>query len=129
MTPSVHLCGVGILPGSQGRKKRPPGRANRARSGPARDLAKIEESHCIQQAAPELAERRVESTTLLQQVGRASTWDFLDAQEDLLEAQDAVTDALIDHAVAKLGLARDMGVLKVDGEGLRYEAEGALAEF
>ena len=71
----------------------------------------------------------MESTTLLQQVGRASTWDFLDAQEDLLEAQDAVTDALIDHAVAKLGLARDMGVLKVDGEGLRYEAEGALAEF
>nr|VFJ76029.1 MAG: hypothetical protein BECKFW1821C_GA0114237_109515 [Candidatus Kentron sp. FW] len=42
--------------------------------------------------------------------------------------QDAVTDALIDHAVAKLELARDMGVLKVDGEGLRYEAGGALAE-
>nr|VFJ76025.1 MAG: hypothetical protein BECKFW1821C_GA0114237_109512 [Candidatus Kentron sp. FW] len=49
---------------------------------------------------------------------------ILDAQEDLLEAQDAVTDALIDHAVAKLELARGMEVLKVDGEGLRYETEG-----
>nr|VFK67473.1 MAG: Outer membrane protein TolC [Candidatus Kentron sp. UNK]VFK72895.1 MAG: Outer membrane protein TolC [Candidatus Kentron sp. UNK] len=92
-----------------------------------RDLAKIEESHRIQQAALALAERRVESTTLLQQAGRASTRDLLDAQEDLLAAQDAVTTALIDYAVARLELLRDMGLLSVDGEGLRYDAGGGLA--
>nr|VFK49954.1 MAG: hypothetical protein BECKTC1821D_GA0114238_10857 [Candidatus Kentron sp. TC] len=45
-----------------------------------RNLDKIGESHRIQQAPLQLAERRVESATLLQQAGRANTRDLLVAQ-------------------------------------------------
>jgi len=87
-----------------------------------RDLDEAEESYRIQQAALELAARRVESTELLQQAGRASVRDVLEAQEALVETQDGLTAALIDHTIARLELLRDLGLLTVDQEGLTYDA-------
>lgn len=90
------------------------------RSG-VRNLIQAEESYRIQVAALDLAERRVESAELLQQAGRASTRDYLEAQQDLVEAQDALTGALIGHEIARLELLRDMGLLTVDQQGLSYD--------
>ena len=85
-----------------------------------RTLKEAKESHGVQRISLELAERRVESTTLLLRAGRADTRDVLDAQAALLEAQNAVTRALIDHTIAKLELWRDIGTLVVNPN---YELE------
>jgi outer membrane protein TolC len=80
----------------------------------------------LQQGAVTLAERRVESTTLSSEAGRADTRDILEAQEALLEAQNAATQALVDHRLAILSLWLDVEILNVDEQGIRADME-ALA--
>lgn len=75
----------------------------------------------IQLAAVALAERRIESTELSLEAGRASTRDLLEAQESLLAAQNAATSALIDYTLAKLGLYLDMELLRVDENGIAVD--------
>jgi outer membrane protein TolC len=72
-----------------------------------------------------LAESRVESTNLFLELGRAETRDLLEAQDDLVSAQNALTGALVDYRVAELELQRDMGVLQVNEQGIwrEYESE------
>jgi len=86
-----------------------------------RFLDQAEKTYQIQKNSLTLAERRVESTSLLQQAGRASTRDILDAQESLLVAQNAVTSALVDHFNARLDLSLAMETLKIDDNGLWME--------
>jgi outer membrane protein TolC len=82
-----------------------------------RQLEQARESYEIQKRAVELAERRVESTQLLLQAGRAEQRDVLDAQQALVEAQNALTGALVDHSIAALQFQRDVGTLAVNEEG------------
>jgi len=86
-----------------------------------RKLQEARASYEIQLLSLRLAERRVESTALLQQLGRADTRDVLEAQDALLEAKNAVTQALVDHTIARLEFWRDTGVLQVDENGLWKE--------
>ena len=86
-----------------------------------RTLAEARESYEIQGRSLALAERRVESTALLLQAGRATTRDLLEAQEALIQAQNRITAALIDHTLARLQLHRDMGTLRVDERGMWQE--------
>jgi outer membrane protein TolC len=83
-----------------------------------RQLQEAATRHQIQLQSVKLAEARVESTSLLLQAGRATTRDLLDSQDDLLRAQNELTSALVDHAVAKLNFFRDVGVLQVRSDGL-----------
>ncbi len=83
-----------------------------------RQLQEAAVRHQIQLQSVKLAEARVESTSLLLQAGRATTRDLLDSQDDLLRAQNELTSALVDHAVAKLNFFRDIGVLQVRRDGL-----------
>lgn len=83
-----------------------------------RGLGEAAERYQIQNNSLELASRRVESTSLLLEEGRASTRDLLEAQDALIRAQDDVTAALVDHAVAKLSFFRDIGVLEVRPDGM-----------
>ena len=76
------------------------------------------ELYRIQKNSLELADRRVESTSLLLQAGRLTTRDLLESQDALLEAQDSVTEALIGHAIAKLNFFRDVGILEVRPDGM-----------
>ncbi|MCC7012013.1 MAG: TolC family protein [Planctomycetes bacterium] len=85
------------------------------------------ETFRIQQGAVQLAERRVESTTLNLQAGRADTRDILEAQEALLEARNALTAARIDYHISQLALWRDMELLRVDESGIRMEREALHA--
>ncbi len=83
-----------------------------------RRLVESAERHKIQTEALELAQKRHKDTTILLKHKRVSTRRVLQAQSDLLEAQDAGTDALIDFAVATLAFYRDTGVLNVQPDGM-----------
>jgi len=82
-----------------------------------RRLQQARESYRIQKRSVALAERRVESTRLLLQAGRASQRDVLEAESDLLDARNALTAALVTHTIARLQFARDLGTLRVDERG------------
>ncbi|MHC4788103.1 MAG: TolC family protein, partial [Planctomycetota bacterium] len=79
-----------------------------------------------QRASVALAERRVESTLLLLEAGRAAARDVLESQEALLRAQNALAGALVDYKLASLELARDMGILTV---GKRGQLEESFDEY
>jgi outer membrane protein TolC len=79
-----------------------------------RSLSQAEQSYRIQQNSLNLAKRRVENLALLQEAGEASTRDVLDAQADLLEAQNAVINALVDHYKARLDLHLAMETLDLE---------------
>ena len=86
-----------------------------------RILIQTRESMAIQARSVELAQRRVDSTELFLQAGRAQIRDVLEAQEALVSARDALTSAVVTYRLAELELQRDMGVLEVDAEGLWTE--------
>lgn len=79
-----------------------------------RQLAQARESHTIQRSAIELAQRRVTAANLLLDAGRAQTRDLLEAQEALVEAQNALVRSLVDHTIARLEFLRDTETLEVD---------------
>jgi len=82
--------------------------------GALRKLSRTRESYGIQQLAVELAQRRVDGANLLFEAGRAETRDLLEAQDALVEAQNSLTRALVDHTVARLEFLRDTGQLEVN---------------
>ena len=82
-----------------------------------RTLRRTRETYRIQAEAVRLAARRVEHQALLLDLGEAQIRDVLEAEEDLLSAQNASTAALVDYRIAELNLQRDMGVLAVDEKG------------
>ncbi|MBI1849098.1 MAG: TolC family protein [Planctomycetes bacterium] len=75
----------------------------------------------IQNSAVKLAQIRIRSTNMLLEAGRATTRDVLDAQSALVDAQNALSRALVEHTIAKLELLRDSGTLHVQSGGLRYD--------
>jgi outer membrane protein TolC len=83
-----------------------------------RNLEQAAESYSIQKNSLDLAQKRVESTSLLLEAGRLTTRDLLDSQDALLQAQNNLTAALVDHAIAKLSFFRDIGVLQVRPDGM-----------
>jgi outer membrane protein TolC len=83
-----------------------------------RQLEEAAERYRIQKNNLELAEKRVESTTLLLEAGRLTTRDVLESQDALLEAQNNVTDTLVAHSIAKLNLFQDVGILQVRPDGM-----------
>ncbi len=74
-------------------------------------------SYEIQKASGLLAERRVKSTMLLLEAGRADTRDMLEAHEALVQAQNALARALVDYRVARLELARSTEIISVGAKG------------
>jgi len=86
-------------------------------------LQEMRDSYEIQRMSLSLAQRRVHSTTLLLEAGRASTRDLLDAQASLLSSQNSLISALVDHTIARLQLWRDIGTLAVTPQGLIKEPD------
>jgi len=93
-----------------------------------RALEAAREQVGIQENAVRLAERRVESSKMQQEAGRADTRDLLDSQEALLEAQNAEVQARVDYTLARLALYRDMELLRVDEDGLHVDTEPLTGE-
>jgi len=90
-----------------------------------RQLKEYAERYRTQKSSLELSETRVESTNFLLQAGRVTTRDLLDSQDALLGAQNNVTAALVDHAIAKLSFFRDVGVLQIRPDGMWQESRAA----
>ena len=86
-----------------------------------RTLLSARESVQIQVESVYVAEKRVISTDLFLQAGRALIRDVLEAQDDLISAQNKLTTAIVRYRVAELQLQRDMGMLKVNEKGLWRE--------
>jgi outer membrane protein TolC len=85
------------------------------------ELLEARESIRIQAAAVTVAKRRVESTNLFLEAGRAEIRDVLEAQDALISAQNALTSALVSYRLGELALQRDLGVLSVNEQGLWQE--------
>ena len=83
-----------------------------------RDMMESAERYKIQLENLDLARERHKDTFLLVQYGRASTRRVLNAQDDLFDAQNAATEALVDYAIATLNFYRDTGVLQVRPDGM-----------
>lgn len=73
-----------------------------------------------------LAERRVEEQDLLAELGQATAQDQVDAQNDLIQSQNALTTALISHTVARLAFWRSMGLLYIKKDGMWEDVERML---
>jgi outer membrane protein TolC len=65
----------------------------------------------------DLSERRFDNQTLLQELGRATARDLVEARNDLTDAENDVTAALVSHTVARLEFWRDMGILFIKESG------------
>lgn len=89
--------------------------------GTLRDLLGAREGLQVQRLAVELAEKRVRSTDMLLQAGRAQVRDLLESQEALLNAQNALISAVVSYRIAELSLQRDLGLLMVGPDGLWTE--------
>ncbi len=83
-----------------------------------RDLTEAAERYKIFSEGLVLAQKRFKDTFLLLQYGRASSRRVLDAQDDLFDAQNSATEALVDYTVATLNFYRDTGVLHVRPDGM-----------
>jgi len=90
-----------------------------------RTLNEAAESYRIQTISVELAQARAEGTRMLLDSGRTTMRTYLDAQQDLLDAQNALTQALINHKVARLDFFRDIEMLTVDEKGMWRLEPGA----
>lgn len=86
-----------------------------------RGLDQARASRLIQQRAVLLAERRVESTELFLQAGRAQVRDVLEAQEALVSARNALLEATVRYLGTEWSLLRDMDVLRVDEFARQFE--------
>ena len=93
-----------------------------------RNLLENRSSVVIQWQAVKLAERRVDSTGLLLQAGRAEMRDVLEAQSALLSAQNSLISALVSYRLNELELQRDLGVLNVTVDGTWLEKDLSTLE-
>lgn len=80
--------------------------------GGLRSLNLRRENFVIQRNALELANRRVESSVMLMEAGRAEVRDLVEAQDAQIAAQNAVTSALVSYQDARLQLLLDIGALR-----------------
>jgi len=83
----------------------------------------------IQKISLELAQERVNSTTMLLQAGRAQSRDLLESQDSLLSAQNDTTSTLVNYMLAKLNFYRDIELLNVKPDGLWESLEETDKKF
>lgn len=71
----------------------------------------------LAQQGLESAERRLQIEEALRDEGRGEARDLVDAQTKLIDARDLMVTTLINHAILRLELWRDMGVLYIRKDG------------
>ena len=89
--------------------------------GNLRALLEAREAVRIQLRAVQVARRRVRSTELFLEQGRAEIRDVLEARESLVAAENALTAAVVRYRVSELEFQRDLGVLEIGPDGLWTE--------
>jgi len=86
-----------------------------------RTLLESRESIKIQAQSVVVAEKRVRSNTIFLEAGRTEIRNLLESQDSLLAAQNSLTRAVVDYRIAELELQRDLGLIKVNEQGLWRE--------
>lgn len=86
-----------------------------------RNIQTAYDSYVIQVEAEKVARLRVESTTELYAAGRTNALDVLDAKDSLLASQLSLTQAIVDYAIARIQLLRDLEGLRLEPQGLRFD--------
>lgn len=92
-----------------------------------RSLEQARRNHEISVIGVKLAERRVEEQELLAQLGRAKAQDQVDAQNDLANSKNQLTQALVSHTIARLQFWNNMGILYIKDNGQWEELNDAKA--
>lgn len=87
-----------------------------------RNLLQTAESYRIQKLGVELAQKRVEEQKIRLQYGSGDVRQLMDSENSLVNAQDALVNALVDHLNAKLRFFRDVGILRVLPDGMWEQA-------
>lgn len=72
------------------------------------------ENYTILEGSLVLAQRRVERANLMLEAGRIQVRDLLEAEEDLVQARNALTDSRVNYQILLWSLERDLGVLEVE---------------
>lgn len=86
-----------------------------------RSMSEAREGLKIQNRAVSVAEKRVNSTTLFFEAGRAQIRDLLEAQDALLTARNSLTSAVIDYRISELEFQRNTELLEIETNGLLKE--------
>lgn len=87
-----------------------------------RTLEEAAASYRIARDSVALAQQREQASRELLRLGEATARDLLEANEALVNAQNTLTRALVDHTLARLALWRDTELLRVDENGVWQEA-------
>jgi outer membrane protein TolC len=82
-----------------------------------RNLDVARKQYNLAQIAVKLSERRLLEEEAFMLEDRGTARDLIDAQQDLIEARDLLTAALIAHTIARLQLWKDMGILFIRKDG------------
>lgn len=82
-----------------------------------RNLEQARRNYEVALESVKLSERRVEEQKLLSELGLSTAQDQVDAQDDLIQSQNSLTNALINHTLARLNFWRDMGILYIEKDG------------
>lgn len=82
-----------------------------------RELALAKKNYEIALKGVTLAQLRLDEQNLLFELGKGEARDLVDAQNDLVNAQNQRISTLIDHTLARLRLWRDLGILYINSDG------------
>lgn len=91
-----------------------------------RNLDQARRNFEIAEISVALNERRVREQELLAELGRATVLNQVDAENDLTQARNDLTAALIAHTLARLAFWRDMGILYIKKNGQWEEVSDAI---
>jgi len=89
--------------------------------GSYRSLLQSQRSYELQKQNVEIGEYRRAQAAREQKAGKASARDVLEAEEQLRNAQNGQTNALITYTTTRLGFLAALGMLDVDDHGLIHE--------
>lgn len=93
-----------------------------------RSLEQARRTFEISALGVKIAERRVEEQSLLAELGRARAQDQVDAQNDLVNSRNQMTQALVGHTIARLQFWNNLGILYVKENGEWEERADAKTE-
>ena len=82
-----------------------------------RRLRRLATTIAIQEKSKELAEQRLLIAKQLVESGKLSNRDWVEAQDELMDAKNNLIQALVDYNIAKLTVKRDIGILQIDEKG------------
>ena len=83
-----------------------------------RTLQETRTDYRIQRESVRLAERRVKNATMLLERGKATARDLLEAEDSLLESQNALTNALVSNTIQRLRFWNAIEKFEIDEKGL-----------